>query len=84
MLNSADQYATIKANETELEARKAEIQSLHEKVSYVKSISSNTWLMYYRRMAFSDSCSRHLRILRTFKINLTKRERGLILKKQLF
>jgi hypothetical protein len=84
MLNSADQYATIKANETELEARKAEIQSLHEKVSYVKSISSNTWLMCYRRMASSDSCSRHLRIPRTSKMSLTKRERGPVLRKQPF
>jgi hypothetical protein len=41
MLNSAEQGAIIVTNETELEASKAEIQSLQEKVSFVKSTSSD-------------------------------------------
>jgi len=41
MLNSAERDATIEANEIELEAKKAEIQSLQEKVSFVKSTSSD-------------------------------------------
>jgi hypothetical protein len=72
MLNSAEQDATIEANETELEASKAEIQSLQEKVSFVKSTSSDAWLMCCRWIASSDSSSRHLRIPRTSKMSWTK------------
>ena len=48
MLNSAEQDVTIEANETELEASKAEIQSLQEKVSFAKSTSLDAWLMCCR------------------------------------
>ena len=48
MLNTAEQDVIIEANETELEASKAEIQSLQKKVSYVKSTSLDAWLMCCR------------------------------------
>jgi hypothetical protein len=58
MLSSAEQDATIEANETELEASKAEIQLLQEKVGFAKSTSSDAWLMCCRWIASSDSSSR--------------------------